>query len=116
MELLSLYNAIHECRWQPLDLHGEDEVGPHLSILGVVDGKDVWLRVVADNPSNSKRDRCSICRSRACSAAGDGGALSGQRKPSTLLGSLLKSLPDGLPVRPETLSQPRVLCPEVTGH
>jgi hypothetical protein len=50
MELLSLYNAIHECRWQPLDLHGDDEVGPHLSILGVVDGKDVWLRVVARQP------------------------------------------------------------------
>jgi hypothetical protein len=52
LHVVSLFANLYEVQWQPLAWHSGDEAGPHLSIHGVVEGKDVWLRIVARQPND----------------------------------------------------------------
>ncbi len=47
--LLTL-DVVEKCWWQPLPAGGDDEVGPHLSILGRHAGEAVWIRIPSEQP------------------------------------------------------------------
>lgn len=43
-------DEIAQCWWQPLAAAPDDEVGPHLSIVGRHAGHEVWVRIAAEQP------------------------------------------------------------------
>ncbi len=48
--LSKLLDDVSEIRWQALPIDANDDLGPHVSVIGRRDGHDVWLRILAEAP------------------------------------------------------------------
>lgn len=48
--ILDNFDTVNKFHWQAHALGPLDDLGPHLSIEGTVDGHSVWLRVLASPP------------------------------------------------------------------
>ncbi len=45
-----LLDDVTEMHWQALPLDGDDDLGPHISLVGRRAGNEVWLRILAEAP------------------------------------------------------------------
>jgi hypothetical protein len=49
-----LFTKVDHCTWQAQSFGDTDELGPHVSIEGVMQGHSVWLRILANAPKFSE--------------------------------------------------------------
>jgi len=52
--LLAHFDRVEACRWSPHGLGPYDPDGPCVSIEGLYQGHDVWLRVLAEPPEDEE--------------------------------------------------------------
>ncbi len=52
--LLAHFDRVEACRWSPSGLGPDDPDGPCVSIEGLSQGHDVWLRVLAEPPEDEE--------------------------------------------------------------
>jgi len=52
--LLAHFDRVEACRWSPSGLGPYDPDGPCVSIEGLYQGHDVWLRVLAEPPEDEE--------------------------------------------------------------
>ena len=52
--LLTHFDRVEACRWSPNGLGPYDPDGPCVSIEGLYQGHDVWLRVLAEPPEDEE--------------------------------------------------------------
>lgn len=50
MSLSALFSEVRQFSWQALSMGDDDDLGPHVTLEGRVQGNDVWLRIVAEPP------------------------------------------------------------------
>lgn len=50
IDVMKLFDIVDSITWQPQPIDRDDEVGPHLSVMGTVYGHDVHLRILAATP------------------------------------------------------------------
>ncbi len=61
----ALFSEIHEFSWQAVSMGEADDLGPHLSIEGVIGGHTVWLRITAHPPEPFEPGRIAdVCDRR----------------------------------------------------
>lgn len=52
-----LFASVSELLWQPLRVGSRDDLGAHLTLLGLYEGHEVWLRVLARAPRTMESGR-----------------------------------------------------------
>ncbi len=58
--VVDLFSEIWSLTWQPLSLAADDELGPHLSMEGLVAEHPVWLRILARAPKRFDPGRRAV--------------------------------------------------------
>lgn len=58
-EVLALFEKVKSCTWQAQSMGEDDDLGPHLAIEGIYEGREVWLRVLAEPPAHFPNCRVS---------------------------------------------------------
>lgn len=56
-ELFDLFDFVDEFHWQAARMGPDDDLGPHVSVEGAVEGRSVWLRVLAYPPARFSKGR-----------------------------------------------------------
>ena len=56
--LSEMFSEVTRFHWQALAIGPDDELGPHLSLEGIYQGRSVWLRIPATAPSRFTSGRC----------------------------------------------------------
>lgn len=51
-----IFDTILSCRWQTGQVNSQDDLGPHLSVEGILNGEAVWLRIVGQKPEATSGD------------------------------------------------------------
>lgn len=44
------FDSVSSVGWQPIELNDDDDLGPHVAVIGTREGHAVWLRVTAVPP------------------------------------------------------------------
>lgn len=55
--VLGLFDAIETIHWQTMMVSADDELGAHISIEGLYEGRSVWLRILARPPRRFEAGR-----------------------------------------------------------
>jgi hypothetical protein len=55
--LVRVVDDVENCWWQPLPASADDDLGPHLSIVGRHAGHEVWVRITAEQPESIESGR-----------------------------------------------------------
>lgn len=50
LALAMIFDTILSCRWQSGKINHQDDLGPHLSVEGILHGEAVWLRIAGQKP------------------------------------------------------------------
>lgn len=50
LELLHIFDVVESATWQPHQLNDQDELRAHVAVTGYFEGRQVWLRILADAP------------------------------------------------------------------
>lgn len=56
-KILDHFETVKKFHWQAHALGPQDDLGPHLTIEGIVEGHSVWLRVLASPPEQFEAGR-----------------------------------------------------------
>lgn len=57
LEVQHLFDVVDSVTWQPHALNDLDELASHLSVLGYVGGRQVWLRILGETPERFEAGR-----------------------------------------------------------
>lgn len=60
LSLAALFDTIESCQWQTRSIDSSDELGPHVSCIGDVQGHHVWLRVLSHSPERLRNQGASL--------------------------------------------------------
>jgi len=64
LALAMIFDTILSCRWQSGKINSQDDLGPHLSVEGILNGESVWLRIVGKKPRGISGDSFTSSRLR----------------------------------------------------
>ena len=57
LRAFEIFDEIKVVAWQALPVSYEDELGPHISIEGLVEGHKVWVRILSESPESIEPGR-----------------------------------------------------------
>ena len=56
-KLSELFSTVTRIQWQSHSIDQDDELGPNVSVEGMYNGHQVWLRILADSPERFETGR-----------------------------------------------------------
>ena len=59
-KILEQFAYVDVVAWQTQELGSHDELGPHVAVEGIVDDKQVWLRITASAPARFSAGRRAL--------------------------------------------------------
>jgi hypothetical protein len=63
-------DSVESSEWQPHRIDETDDLGPHVALTGVFQGRRVWLRVLADSPDRFHPGRLANLLTRSFDETG----------------------------------------------